>query len=86
MIDETIKKYLRQSDIAEHIEFLNTYAPNIKRAVFIWEDNDSVIRTCAIHFDLSYVESFGLIEIGKQVLFDYMNQDDDDEDDTEETV
>jgi hypothetical protein len=82
--DDTIKKYLRQSDVVEHIEFLNKYAPNTKRAVFIWEDTDDVVRTCSIHFDTSYVESLGLIEIGKQVLFDEMFIDN--EDNTEEVA
>lgn len=85
MVKETVTKYLRQSDFAEHIEFLNQYASEMKRAVFIWEDDDGTIRSCGIHTGLSFIEAFGLIELGKQALFDFMEEDTDDEDTNNET-
>ena len=77
---DTIDKYLRQSDFAEHIEFLNKYADKMKRAIFIWEDEDGIIRTCGIQTGLSYMEAFGLLEIGKQALFDFMEEEDEEDD------
>jgi hypothetical protein len=73
---DTIDKYLRQSDFAEHIQFLNENADKMKRAIFIWENEEGVVKACGIQTGLSYIEAFGLIELGKQSLFDFMTEND----------
>ena len=78
-MNNAFDKYLKQSDIAEMIEFLQSNEDRIKHAMFIWEDENSNIRVCGLHNE-SYILGIGLIEIGKDVLHEMMSCDSENED------